>query len=111
MAGNPSPIADAAKRRAVASAFKGTEVATVAERIGVTSSTIYSWAADERYGGKPGGIGKRFGLERVGKRNGAATVGLATQPKLTGKPSTAKPRAPIPTIGKCPHCGGLLTLV
>ena len=108
MPGNPKPIADAAKRRAVASAFKGAEIAAIAERIGVTSSTIYSWAADERYGGKAGGVGGAFG-NGTRKRNGAATVGLATQPK-SPKASTAKPRAPIPTIGECPHCGGLLKL-
>lgn len=104
-------IGDTAKRRAVKSAFAGTHVNDIATRLSVSPTTVYSWAQDPRYGGKPGGIGKVFGHERKGHRNGAANGAKSGPLPMRAKASSGSAaRAPIPTIGVCPHCGGRLKL-
>ena len=50
------PISDATKTRAVKSLLEGTPARTLMKRLRVSDGSIYAWAADKRYGGRPGGL-------------------------------------------------------
>lgn len=94
---------DAQRKRAVRQAFDGKSPREVAERFGVSASSLYLWCQDRRYGGKAGGLKRHFGGGRTG---GARPNGvLPTQ----AKPPSTKAKALVPIAFACPHCGGRIT--
>ena len=98
-------ISDATKTKAVKSLLAGTPARTLMRRLRVSDASIYGWAADKRYGGKPGGMA-RHKANGANPRKAKSGNGLATRAKAD-KPKSAyhKPRSPVATQHACPWCG------
>jgi transposase-like protein len=94
------------RKRAVAQAFAGRKMPSeIADGLGVSASAIYIWCADERFGGKVGGLsGRNESAQKtypLSKSNGALPQrAKASSPRKPGA------RALVPTHFACPHCGG-----